>query len=79
MTRGALEGGNGVLHGKGDNLVKFVTQCTITEAGAVVVLVHGSDIPVKAFDTMGAPMAPDEVVGLTVIQARELRDSRLKA
>jgi hypothetical protein len=68
---------SGVIHGRGDQLVRPIVSCMITEYGVVVVKLKGEDEEIPAFNLNGAEMHPDELKGLSIPQARELRDKRL--
>jgi hypothetical protein len=74
MRRGIA---SGIIFGKADNLVRPIEQCIVTETGAVVVKLRGVKDEIHAFNLEGTTLQPDDVTGLSITQARAVRDKQL--
>ena len=73
MKRGIA---SGVIHGVKDNLVRPIVRCIITESGAVVVKLKNVKDEIHAFNLDGVSLKPDDLKGLSITQAYELRNKR---
>lgn len=75
MQRKAIA--SGIIYGRDDNLMRPIEHCTVTELGRVVVKLKGVEDEIHAFDLADVNLRPDDFKGLSVAQARELRDEHL--